>query len=233
MSELSQSPEWGVLLKVHVIGDSPDPTDGQLASLMGAMPGPDKRLTGGGSDFTVWAWFEAEDASASIKKAAAILRAAADREGLKGLHVIRAHAASVEGRSSPFRGVATRLGRADEWTVYFRVAAPRGGRPATAETLDRIEAALAGPDTSVSFGGDREKFLLDDGRGIVIRFWVAGPNTVDVFRAARHEVVDALATAGLSDWTIVRMQAATAEARHGDTFPGVAARRPEQTEETR
>jgi hypothetical protein len=99
--------------------------------------------------------------------------------------------------------------------------------------LEEFRRVLDRPDTAVSFGGDREKFLLDDGRGIVVRFWVEGPVPGEAFRAARREVRAALEAVGLGDWVIVRMQAATAEARHGDTFPGVAGRRPGDTEETR
>jgi hypothetical protein len=226
-------PEWGVLLKVEVRDPGPEPSDEALQRVLDALPGADKRLTGGRADFTVWSWFEAADAPAAVQLATGRLRAAAANEGFHDLRVIRAHAASVEGRSSPFRAVAERLGRPGEWSIYFRAAAPPGRSPVDSTTLERIEAALGRPDTSVSMGGDREKFLLDDGTGLVVRFWVDGASSPDAFLAARTSVRMALAEVGLGDWTLVRMQAATAEARHGDTFPGIAARQPRQTEETR
>ncbi len=200
---------------------------------MAALPGTDKRLTGGGRDFTVWSWFDAADAPSAIDAAGILVRAAAVDVGIGPLKVIRAHAASVEGRSSPFRGIAERLGRRDQWTVYFKVVSPLDAAPADDGALERVAAALDRPDTAVTFGGDREKFLLDDGHGIVVRFWVEGPDPSKAFAEARDDMVQALARSGLGDWTIVRMQAATAEARHGDWFPGAAKRQPLVTEETR
>ena len=232
MTASSRRPEWGVLLKVRV-DDGPEPTDQALADLIAALPGPDKRLTGRGRDFTTWAWYEGSDAPESIRVAGGMLRAAAERQGIGPLRIVRAHAASVEGRNSPFQGVAARLKRPNTWTIYFRVAGPPGGRPAGAGTVDEIRKALDRPDSSVSLGGDREKFLLDTGRGVVIRFWVEGLGLPDAIRSARREVLQVLSAVRLGDWSIVRMQAATAEARHGDTFPGVDKRPPGNTEETR
>jgi hypothetical protein len=234
-----EAPQWGVLLKVRVRAresgeDFTVPGDDVLERMMALLPGSDKRLTGRGSDFTILSWYAARDAAQAVELAASTLRQAAGIAGVAGrLQVIRAHAASVEGRSSPFRGVAARLGRENQWTVYFRAAAGRGSRSATVADLAAVANAIGGPDTSISYGGDREKFLMDDGRGLVIRFWVSGDDPGTALRAAHAQALVALASAGLDDWAIVRTQAATAEMRFGDTFPGVAQRTQRQTEETR
>jgi len=225
--------EWGVLLKVRASSDAPAPSRAQLGRLLAALPGGDKKLTGGGVDFTVWSWVDAADAVAATSIGARTLRAIARAEGLPSLTIVRAHAASVEGRSSPFRGVAARLGSPHIWSVYFKAEAPLGSTPATADLLERVRVALDRPDVNVTLRGDNEKFLVDDGSGFTARFWAAGATAAEAFRAARRDMIAALGRVGLEGWTLVRFQAATADARHGDTFPGVGSRRARRTEETR
>jgi hypothetical protein len=215
------------------VDDAPIPDDEQLGRVLARLPGDAKRLTGGGADFTIWTWIIAPDAATATEWGAAILRDAARAEGVSGLRFVRAHTASVEGRSSAYRGVADRLDATDEWSVYFRVEHPSEDGRVGPDELRRFGDALAKPDANITLRGDQEKFLLDDGSGFTARFWTTGPTLAEAIRAARRDVLAALAAAGMSDWRLVRLQAATAGMRHGDSFPGLADRSPRATEERR
>jgi hypothetical protein len=219
-----------VLLKARV-DDGPIPDDDQLRRVLARLPGSDKRLTGGGADFTIWTWIDAPDAATASVRCAAMLRDAARSEGVSSLRFIRAHAASVEGRSSPYRGVAGRLQATDEWSVYFRLEPPSGDGRVDADVLRRFGEVLGKPDTNITLRGDQEKFLLDDGSGFTARFWASGDTLAEAIRDARRDVLAALAAAGMAGWRLVRLQAATAGMRHGDSFPGLATRSPRPTEE--
>ena len=225
--------EWGVLLKVRVRPEGPTPRPAQLDRILIALPGNDKKLTGAGRDFTIAFWVEATNAALATETAAALVRELAAAEGLTELSFIRSHAASVEGRFPTFIGTGSRLDTPNEWAVEFKAGAPAGADPATPEILNRIRDAMHRPDVSVTFHGDQEKFLLDNGRGVTVRFWSTAQTTAGALRAARGVVLSGLSQAGLEDWTLIRLKAWDPRHMHADTFPGARARVPAVTEEIR
>ena len=132
-----------------------------------------------------------------------------------------------------FVGTESHLDNPNEWAVDFKVCAPAGADPATPELLDRVRMAMARPDVAVTFRGDQEKFLRDDGSVFVVHFWAAGETPAAAFRAARRDVLAVLEQIGLDGWTLVRFKARTPRHVYVDTFPGVDNRIPIMTEETR
>ncbi len=227
--------EWGLLLKCAIPADAPEPSQDALTRVVAALPGADadKRLTGGGRDFTVWFWYQGTDASDAVRTGAAALRAAAAAEGLSPFRVVRSHAASVNGRVSPFVGTRERLGLADVWSVLYRVQRPSGAPTIGGDELERVRAGLTSDDALVTLHSDNEKLLVSNGSSFTARFWAAGTDPAQALRAGRADLLDALASAGLTGWTVTRAQAVTAAARHGDTFPGAYQRRLRPDEETR
>jgi len=226
--------EWGVLLKCHISPDAPGPSDDTLGRVVAGLGCPmhDTRLTGGGRDFTVWFWWPGTDASDAVRSGAAALREVAAREGLPPLRVVRSHAASVNGRVSPFPGARERLGVPGAWSVSYRAQRPRSAPVIGARELDRVRAALTSTDALVTLHSDKEKMLVSDGSAFTARLWVDAPDPASALRVGRAELLGALAEAGLAGWTIVRAQAVTAAARHGDTFPGAYERTLTPDEET-
>lgn len=225
--------EWGVLLKARLDQDAPAADPGRLERLLDSLPGKHKRLTGGGRDFTVAWWVEGPDAAAAVRTAADALRSAAEGLGLAHLTFIRSHAASVEGRFPPMPRLDKRAGQSDTWAVDVRAGAPESGGPMSEATLQRIWAALADPEASLTFHGDLEKFLLDDGSAVTFRLWASGRTMQDALGSAHERVLAALARVGLIDWIVVRVKAWDPAALQADTFPGAEAHRPEPTGELR
>jgi hypothetical protein len=223
--------EWGLLLKVATDPDRAAPSPVQLDRLLASLPGADKRLTGGGRDFTVAWWVEAGDAAAATITGAAALRALAGELGIPDFQVIRSHAASVEGRfpDDPEPGPDVDPDRA--WSVTLKAQAPSGTPAAASELADRVRAAMRRADVMVTLRGDPEKFLLDDGSGLTVRFWEEGESPAAVIGRARRRVLDALAAVGLSDWWLVRVKAWAPLQKQGDTFPGAGSRTPSATTE--
>lgn len=224
--------EWGVLLKLRV-SSGPVPDRARLERILEKLPGTDKKLTGGGSDFTVSWWVRAPDAARAARIGADLLFALARVEGISELTVIRSHAASVEGRSPPFVGTEGHIGAANTWAVDLKAAAPIGGSPIGPALLGRVRKAIGRPDVAVTFRNDQEKFLLDDGTGFTVRCWAAGGSPREAFDGVRADLRKALDTVGLPSWTIVRFKARTPDNVHDDTFPGCAGRPASVTEETR
>ncbi len=226
--------EWGLLLKAR-FRDGSAPERERLEAVLAALPGPDRKLTTGTADFTVSWWIEAPDAARAVSKGGETLRELCRRQGLPEVEVIRSHAASVEGRFPAWQRGEAYLGTLRTWAVDVKVSAPVGDPhpPAGQELLQQVHAGLGLPDSSATLRGDPEKFLLDDGSGFTLRFWIAGDSPAAAYRAARDSVLTALAATGLEDWTIVRFKARTPQHNHGDTFPGAAKRTPRITEETR
>jgi hypothetical protein len=238
--------EWGLLLKIRV-ASGPAPDRAQLERILEKLPGPDKKLTGGGSDFTVSWWVTASDAATAARAGADLLFALARAEGVSPLTVIRSHAASAEGRSPAFAGMERHLDQpstgsprrvplgetADQWAVDLKAAAPGGSPPVGPELLDRVREAIDRADVAVTFRNDQEKFLLDDGTGLTVRCWAAGASPREAFEGVRTDLRRALDAVGLGDWAIVRFKARTPRNVYDDTFPGAARRRASVTEETR
>jgi hypothetical protein len=227
--------EWGVLLKCHIPPDSPEPSHDSLERMVAALAcrADDTRLTGSGRDFTVWFWWPGTNASDAVRSGAAALREAAAAEGLPPLRVVRSHAASTNGRVSPFPGTRKRLGTPGVWSVLYRAQRPQGAPAIGAAELERVRAGLTSTDALVTLHSDKEKLLVSDGSSFTARFWADAPEPAAALRAGRADLLGALASAGLSGWTIVRAQAVTAAARHGDTFPGAYERTLNPDEETR
>ena len=226
--------EWGVLLKCETPADHPAPTSEQLAGLLEAIPCPssDKRLTGGGRDFTVWFWIAAVDASEATAIGARDLRTNAASLDMPPIRVVRAHAASSNGRVPPFPGAAERLDSGDTWSVLYRVRA-RSGHPFTDVSIAEIAERLPGDDCLVTLHSDKEKFLVSDGSAFTARFWSYGTRPSEAIANGRADLLAVLASLSIPDSAIVRAQVTTAEARHGDMFPGADRRVLRPDEETR
>lgn len=225
--------EWGVLLKVQVKSDGLAPDPSQLDLLLAALPGTDKKLTGGGADFTVAWWVEASDAASATKIAGDTVRRIARSQGFPPLTFVRSHTASVEGRAPTSVEAESELDTLNEWALDFKVSAPASADLATPELLDRVHAAIDRPDLAVTFRGDQEKFLLDDGSGFTVSFSAGGGPPAGVFGAARQDLLDAIDQLGLDGWRLVRFKAFSRPHKQNDTFPGAGTRVPLITEETR
>lgn len=232
---MARLPEWGVLFKCEAPSAAPPPGDEELGKFVGALPGraDDKLLTGGGRDFTAWFWVPAGNASQATQLGARLIRLAASNADMPPIRVIRSHAASTNGRVSPFPGTQDRLGKADVWSVLYRAQAPRGQGPISDAVLAMFRENLGEPDSLITFHSDKEKFLVSDGTSFTARFWVSGVEPWTALRGGRIRVVRALGSSGLADWTIVRAQVVTPAARDADTFPGAYERHLEADEETR
>jgi hypothetical protein len=132
-----------------------------------------------------------------------------------------AHAASEEGRTPSIRGVNERRERSDVWSLTIKAESAGGRCAVDAELLAEVLRRLGGADTTIAAGGDKEKFLLDDGSGFTMRFW-AEADSVDLALEQGRTRVDAVLE-GLApgDWIVVRAHATTPAERADDTFPGV------------
>jgi hypothetical protein len=225
--------EWGVLLKARLGPEATPAEPDQLRALLAALPGEDKRVTGGGRDFTIAWWVEALDAASATRRAAATARRAARAVGLADMSFVRSHASSVEGRHPSVSVADSDVETPGRWAVDIKVRMPDVGPEVTKDLLRQVEAAMADHETEVTFHGDLEKFLLDDGSGFTVRFWAAGETIEDALSSARADVLSALEAVGLSGGMLVRLKCWGPAALRADTFPGAASRIPLATGELR
>ena len=82
MTSAQATREWGLLLKARIKPEEPAAAADQLERLVAALPGEDKRLSGGGRDFTIAWWVEAADAASATRIGAAAVRREASAVGL-------------------------------------------------------------------------------------------------------------------------------------------------------
>lgn len=222
---------WGVLLKCQIPPNEIPPSVEHLQELERAISGPYKRLTGSDHDFTIAWWVEGRSAAEATATAGAEVRERAKEVGLPSrLIFVRAHVASVAGRLSPFDDPAAHID-GDDWGIDVKVTGHPGHPGFGRDTLDRVAESMGLGPGSVTFRGDIEKFLVDDGSGFTVRWWIQGKDPAEAFRRSRAKLASALSAIGLREWTIDRFKGRTPRDLAHDSFPGAIHMKPVLREE--
>jgi 2-dehydropantoate 2-reductase len=206
--------EWSVLFKVEM--PSGHTIDGRLRdALVAALPGADKAVDGGGTDFTLRLWVAGEDAARAVLAGRDALERARVALGLPDWRLIRAHGTSPElRRADAHDGSDAHLDDRRAWSVAVRlVAGPASARLAEAD-LARLRRLLP-PSHLVLAGGDD---------ALTVKLWVDADGAGRAALEARRLILDALDQVGLPGWQVVRMHPVAPVDRATEIYPGTYAR---------
>jgi hypothetical protein len=220
--------EWSVLFKV--VADDPErgratgaADDGPyrpelLDQLLARLPRTDSRYTGGGRDFTITFWIEANDAADATARGWEVLADAARQLDLPPGRPIRTHSASAAQRLTGYAGIKPRVHDERAWSVLVKAQRQSGsGRIVGQAEIGRI-GELLGADATVGGSGDV----------VVARFWVSAAGAVEANEAAGRSLGQALAAVVPGSWQIVRAHHAVAHERAEELYAGADARAGQQ-----